>query len=148
MDQAAYTAMWIDQSETWWRETGNSLHVWRALAYCLNADPPLPIPAWCLPYLAQTTRNIERLASGWDFQGDAPVDPDKALARVPHAMGLSRQGKKNAFIQMADHGHDDRHGLDADRGHNAVEAITKERNISPERARRRLAQTKRIARQG
>ena len=147
-DPGSYAAMWLDWSEHWWSKTSNPLHIWRV---CLNSDPPLSIPEWCLPYLAKSAGNIEELMSGRDFRGDRPkVSPSDAHALIPEALEFSRQGKKSAFTEIADSSSLQRRAMDAAwggaRAHDAVEAIKKERSITDDRARRLLAKGKRLAR--
>jgi len=147
--QAADIAMWLDWSEDWWKKTNNPLYVWRVVAICLNATPRVPIPDWCLPYLATAAGNINNLTSGRDFRGERErVSPDQAHALAVEALGLSSQGKKNAFARVAEDAQDQRHARNAGFGHDAVAAIEKARSVTPEHARRRLQRGKRLARLG
>jgi hypothetical protein len=101
---SADDALRLTVSENWWKKTGNPLHVWRVVSICLNADPPRPIPDWCIPYLAGTARNIDVLTRGHDFRDDHPaVSPNQAHSLVAQAMGLSRQGQKNAVLCSTRH---------------------------------------------
>jgi hypothetical protein len=142
--------MWIECSENWWKKTANPLHVWRVISICLNALPPHPIPDWCIPYLAETDLNITLLTRGRDFRGDRPaVSPNQACDLLSRAMGLSRQGQKNAFAKNAEHSRDQRHVNAAEfRGHDAAEVIASERVISKDRAKRRVSEVKRVMRRG
>ncbi len=147
-DDGSYAGMWLNWSEHWWKETANPLHVWRALAFCLNSDPPLPTPDWCLPYLAKSAASIESLMCGRDFRNDHPrISPTEAHALTAEALEFSRQGKKSAFTEIAESSGLQRHAMDAALGHDAVEAIRKERSVTEERARRLLAKGQRLARQ-
>jgi hypothetical protein len=148
-DRLADDTNLIEWSENWWVKTANPLFVWKALAVCLNAHPPLPIPSWCMPYLATTAHNLNSLAKGQDFREDQPpVSGDQAYALTTAALGLGSQGKKNAFAEVDETHRLQRHAMAAARGHDAIEAIKKERGITEERARRLLAKGKRLARLG
>jgi hypothetical protein len=149
-DLSADDAMWVEWSENWWKKTGNPLHIWRVVAICLKADPPLGIPDWCIPYFADTAFNITLLTGGSDFRGERPpISADQACGLVPQALGLSRQGQKSAFAKIADHARDQQHVNDAEyRGHDAAEVIAAERGITPERSRRRMSKIKNLSRLG
>jgi hypothetical protein len=150
MDQQATYALQIKWSEDWWKKTKNPLHVWRAIAICLNADPPASIPNWCLPYLASAASNINSLTLGWDFRDDHPrVSPAEAYALTTAALGLGKQGKKSSFTSVREDADSQLHALDAELGRNdVIKSIAKERSISKDRAARRLAHGKRLARLG
>jgi hypothetical protein len=141
--------MWLEWSESWWQKTKNPLHVWRAVAICLNAEPKLSIPDWCLPYLADAAANIETMMCGYDFRGERPrLKPEQAHELTAHALGFSRQGKKNAFAELVDESSLHRYALDAERGIDALGAIKQERNVSDDRAARLLARGKKLGRIG
>lgn len=140
-------AMWLDWSQHWFKTDGNPLHVWRAIHWCLNSEPPQPIPDWCLPYLASAASNITRLTAGQDIGEDRqPVTPSQALDRSREALGFSRQGKKNAFKEVKEKAVLHRHALDAECGRDAVRAIEAERSVSTDRAKRLLEKGRTIGR--
>jgi hypothetical protein len=140
-------SMWLDWSEIWFKQDKNPLHVWRAIDWCLNSQPPQPIPDWCLPYLAGAATNITRLMAGQDIGEDRQaVTPSQALDRSREALGFSRQGKKNAFAEIIEMSVLHRHALDAERGHDAVKAIEGERSVSTDRAKRLLEKGRKIGR--
>jgi hypothetical protein len=89
-------AMWLVSLERWWKQTTNPLHAWEAIARCLNADPPAPIPEWCLPYLAEVARNITDLK--WQV-ARRRMPHEQAAKRVGAALKMVRQGA-NAFKQV------------------------------------------------
>jgi len=88
--------MWLDSLERWWKQTSNPLHAWEAIARCLNADPPARIPQWCLPYLAEVSRNITTLK--WQV-ARRQMPYDRAANGVGRALKMVRQGA-NAFAQV------------------------------------------------
>jgi hypothetical protein len=149
-DLPADSAMWVKHSENWWMKTGNPLHIWRVVAICLKANPLVSIPDWCIPYLAETAFNITLLTGGSDFRGDhPPISPSQANELVPRAMGLGRQGQKNAFAKIKDHARDQRHVNDAEfRGHDAADVIAGERVITKQRSQRRVSKVKQLSRLG
>jgi hypothetical protein len=89
-------AMWLASLERWWKQTSNPLYAWEAIARCLNADPPAPIPRWCLPYLAEVSRNITTLK--WQV-ARRQMQHDQAANGVGRALKMVRQGA-NAFAQV------------------------------------------------
>jgi hypothetical protein len=140
-------AMRLEWSESWWTKTKNPLHVWRVVAICLNAEPRLPIPDWCLPYLADATANIDTLMGGRDFRGARPqLTPQKASILTAEALGFVRQGKKSAFAEIRDDSSLQMHALNAERGLDALAEIKQERNVSDDRAARLLSKGKRLTR--
>jgi len=139
--------MWIEWSEHWFKLDNNPLHVWRAIDWCLNSEPPQPIPDWCLPYLAGAATSITRLMAGQDIGEDRQaITPSQALDRSREALGFSRQGKKNAFAEIMEASTLQRHALDAERGQDAVKAIEGERSVSEDRAKRLLEKGRKISR--
>ena len=54
--------MWLPALQGWHEQTRNPLYVWQAMARCLNATPPAPIPDWCIPYLAEAADNLALLS--------------------------------------------------------------------------------------
>jgi hypothetical protein len=133
--------------ERWSSETKNPVYAWEAIASCLGADPPVPIPEWCLPYLAETARNLTSLARRHDFRADKPaISPDQAHSLVPEALGISRQGQKNAFRRTFDEGQEMRAALDTSLGVTAETAIKTRlnRTLSPERQRQIIRRGKRL----
>ncbi len=103
-------AMWLASLERWWKQTSNPLHVWEAIARCLNADPPVPIPEWCLPYLADVARNITDLK--WQV-ARRRMPHEQAAKRVGGALRVVRQGA-NAFAQVQKDSDAMRYALDAE----------------------------------
>jgi hypothetical protein len=99
----------VDACERWWRLTDNPLYVWEAVACCLNASPPAPIPGWCLPKLAEAATKLTDLA--WSVAHDREHG-DVACKKVAERLGLVRQGKKNAFDAMAEDGRTTRAAVD------------------------------------
>ena len=123
--------MWLASLERWWKETSNPLHAWEAIARCLNADPPAPVPGWCLPYLAEIARNITDLQ--WQVaRGQMPYN--KASKQVGAALGVVRQGA-NAFARVQKDSDAMRYALDAARepkkGGDFVTIVVGQQPISP-----------------
>jgi len=140
-------AMFLEWSESWWTKTNNPLHVWRVVAICLNAEPRLAIPDWCLPYLADAAANIDTLMRGRDFRGERPqLTPQKACTLAAEALGFVRQGKKSAFAEIKEDTALQRHALNAELGCDALADIRQERNVSGDRAARLLSRGKRLTR--
>jgi hypothetical protein len=139
--------MWLEWSKSWWQKTKNPLHVWRAFAICLNAEPRLAIPDWCLPYLADGAANIDTLMRGHDFRGERPqLTPQKACTLTAEALGFVRQGKKSAFAEIKEDSSLQLHALNAELGQDALGNIMRERNVSDDRAARLLSKGKRLTR--
>jgi hypothetical protein len=145
--EAERIAMWLEWSESWWTKTNNPLHVWRVVAICLNAEPRLAIPDWCLPYLADAAANIGTLMRGQDFRGERPqLTPQKACTLAAEALSFVRQGKKSAVAEIRDDSSLQMHALNAERGLDALAEIKQERNVSDDRAARLLSRGKRLTR--
>jgi hypothetical protein len=139
-----FVEMHIEACERGWRVTGNPLCVWEAIAWARNADPPAPVPEWCLAYLGEAA--IALTDRAWAVsRGEAPAD--KAYHEVPRMFGFVRQGKKNAFAAMADDADAVMVALDkrlyAD-GNAALVARRTGRNLSPERARKVASRGRKI----
>jgi hypothetical protein len=84
----------LSSLEWWWRETDNPVYAIQAIALCLNVDPRLPIPEWCLPYLAVAMRGLADLSRS-TVRGE--ITPAEACETAPKALRLWSQGKKNVF---------------------------------------------------
>jgi hypothetical protein len=103
--------MWVSSLEQWWRKSDrgtrrdrddrNPLFVWEAIARCLNAEPRQPVPEWCLPYLAKAANDLTLL--GW-AAGRGEITTTKARNETAKALGLVRQGSKNAFARLVEDG--------------------------------------------
>jgi hypothetical protein len=131
--------MWpYPELEQRWKQTGNPLYVCEAVALSLTADPPVAIPHWCLPYLAEAMHNLTQLAWGIDFRSGERLSPPSAAKLVSRALGLSRQGSKSAFHRVADDRQDQRAALDDRYNRGRGGQISAERTITPRRARRRI----------
>jgi hypothetical protein len=88
-------AMWLISLERWWTQTSNPLYAREAIARCLNAIPPAPVPKWCVPYLAEVATNITHLS--WRaVRREMPSE--RAAKKVGGALKVVRQGA-NAFAQ-------------------------------------------------
>ena len=139
--------LWLDSYERWWRVTGNPLFCWEAMNHCLNADPPRPVPTWCLPYLGEAARNLTTMAWGRDFRRDAPLPPGRALSVVPEAFGLGKQGQKSAFKRYAEDARlmrDYNRGEAVDHSYREVGGEMHKNPVGPERARQLKRQAKRL----
>jgi hypothetical protein len=156
----------LDRLRHWFEETKNPLYAWEAIARCLSYDDPPSIPDWCIPCLRDAAMNLWRLSWGQDFrEGAARISPDDAMALVPHALSLSRQGKKNAFATLLQDQHAMRDALDfhtwAHGGSvleeikqrrksafyaSTLEEIKRRRNVESDRARRIIARGMRLLR--
>ena len=96
----------------WWLETANPLYVWETIGLSLARDPPLPIPDWCLPCLAEASANITSLATEYgnalrkidkkDASEKAKSEWNKVKNRLPSALKFAQERKKNAFSRMRD----------------------------------------------
>jgi hypothetical protein len=109
--------LWLPALQRWHEETGNPLYVWQALARCLNAQPPAPIPPWCSPYLADAANNMALLSWGKDFRDktlERRISPDDAKKLVGEALSLWKPKTKNAFARLADDALASRTALDFD----------------------------------
>jgi hypothetical protein len=102
-------AAWLASLDRWWKQTGNPLYAWEAVARCLNAAPPAPIPEWCLPYLAEVARNITDLT--WQVARGQTTHKEAAKT-IGEALRVVRQGA-NAFAQVQKDRHAMRYALDA-----------------------------------
>jgi membrane-bound lytic murein transglycosylase B len=102
--------MWLDSLERWWKQTNNPLNAWEAIFRCLSADPPAPIPAWCLPYLAEAARKITDLK--WQV-AQRRMPHEQAARKVGAALGIVRQGA-SAFAQVRKDSDAMHHALDAE----------------------------------
>jgi hypothetical protein len=133
------------------RKNQNPLYVWEAITRCLEAGEPLP--DWCLAYLRDTAENLYSLACGGRFSRAASgrishqkISPEQAVKLIATALGLSKQGKRNAFASLRVDRHDMHAGLD-DRyyGRDAgVPEIQMLRNLTRKSARRRIARGKHL----
>ena len=94
--EAQASDMWLTSLEHWWKQTGNPLFAWEAIARCLNANPPAPIPGWCLSYVAETARRITDLS--WQA-ARRQISPAHAAKKLGEALGVVRQGT-NHFAQV------------------------------------------------
>ena len=87
-----------------WVTRRNPLYVWRELEFIAilarnSLDDPqatTEVPNWVLRYLIDAAETLGGLHSGPPGDG---IDPPRALAAVPRALGLSRQGW-NAFSAL------------------------------------------------
>jgi hypothetical protein len=135
-------------------QTKNPLYVWEAIYQSLSADEPI-IPRWCIPYLHKTAYKLKQLASGHDFKlapkrGLPWITPDQAMQLVPAALAFSTQGKRNAFAALRS----DRRNMDEARNASrnalfnelALKSIEKKRTVTRDRAKRIIAQGKRLLR--
>ncbi len=133
LDSNSDREWWLEWAEHWWRLDQNPLHAWRAIDCCLNTNPPLPLPVWCLPYLADAARKMTMLTGGQDFESGERIDDEQALDRVRSALSLSRQGKKNAFLTVREVSQLSKHVL---KGEDAVHIIQQEKSVTLDRAKR------------
>ncbi|MGH7088248.1 MAG: hypothetical protein ACREFQ_05055, partial [Stellaceae bacterium] len=88
--------------ENWWKQTGNPLYAWEAIARSMNSgESP---PAWASSYLKDAAEKMRLLALGRDFRRqDLPrISPAQAKALVGEALELWGPRKKNAFAKRAD----------------------------------------------
>jgi hypothetical protein len=135
--------IWLNNLDRWWRESKNPLYIWEAIARCLNVDPPAPIPAWCLPYLAEAARNITDLS--WRC-GQRRLSHSLAAGRVTRALGLTRQGF-NAFREIPADRQAMRGALDERDGRplkQVLKEIARSRSITKDRARRVVGEGRKL----
>jgi hypothetical protein len=95
----------LNRTQRWHERRKNPLYVWEAITRCLEADEPLP--DWCLAYLRDTAANLHSLACGVDFRerqeaglAIKKISPEQAVKLIANALGLSKQGKRNAFASL------------------------------------------------
>ncbi len=112
--------------EHWWKLTENPLYAWEAIAFSLDAEPPVAIPAWCLPYLAEAARSITQMA--WSYSKTLQKASIKDVAELgkvelegikrllPSKLRLIEERKKNAFSQSFEDGRNARAALDTEYG--------------------------------
>jgi hypothetical protein len=141
-------AEYLARLQHWHAETNNPLYAWEAIACCLNADDPIPIPDWCLDYLRSASINIFRLSRHQDFRvPDSPagkLSTEQVIKLIPEALALSKQGH-SAFASLLK----DRDIMrDANSvlfyGEGAIDEVETRRNVSKDRAKRIVAKGKRL----
>jgi hypothetical protein len=132
----------LDRIKVWYDVSGNPLYVWEAIHHCLTEAKPAPLPEWCVSYLRDTSGNMYQLYCGRDFRASTDhkpkISPEEAFKAVPQALGISRQGKKNAF-QMSAEDRSKQSLAGSIGGRAALEAYQKQHYISEESARRHKA---------
>jgi hypothetical protein len=79
-----------EKLEKLYRETGNPLYVWAALADYQVCSDGAPLPAWIMEYLREAAMALEFIA---DVE-----QPSEALRRVNVALRLTRSGR-NEFAE-------------------------------------------------
>ena len=141
----------LSRLEHCWKETGNALFVWEALALCLKLDPcEEPLPTFCREYLTAAASKMTALASGRDFRSDPKpiIDSETAFGLVREALGLGRSRSKNAFKRLPEikdaliAALDEKYyGTEI-----AKSRIKSKRNIDDDRAKRLIATGRRLAR--
>jgi hypothetical protein len=77
--------------ETLYRETGNPLYVWAALANYQLCPDGAPLPTWIMSYIRETAMAFELMA---DIE-----QPNVAVNKVNAALGLTATGNNNAFAE-------------------------------------------------
>jgi hypothetical protein len=84
----------IDHNRGLAERTRNPVYIWRAIALCLRPrmGAPRSLPEWCLEYLAKSAGNID------DIVWDRNIDAKAALAHIPHALDLVRQGRNEILM--------------------------------------------------
>ncbi len=112
---------------------------------CLAADPPYPLPAWCVPYLAEAARRLTLLSWGRDWREGKPEPlPDEALGLVSTALSLVKQGQKNAFSRVQEDAEMQRNALAEDRGFLQADDVARLHNVGLDRAKRKLVSGRRL----
>ena len=156
------------------RATNNPLHAWHVIKLCHHPNyPPCPLPEWCLEYLLHCASELGVLADlknirtypeflpnedeaagmarflAWEET--AAITPDRAMAQLPWALMLQRQGW-NAFSEFnkdqqleTEAAFYDNPGTHARR--EILKWIIQRNNLSDENsARRRIARGRRLLR--
>jgi hypothetical protein len=136
--------------EHWWKETGNPLYIWEALAKCLSNDgSEKSIPAFCREYLKETAVKLTLLQWGRDFRSAADpkprIDAEQANRLAPAALGLGREGSKNMFARVVENQAVQRLALDEDRC-GIVEAETRWQRRHRHLGKDRMASLRRLGR--
>ena len=133
---------WINAFERWWDETSNPLHVWQAISVCTTSNPAVPLPTWCIAYLAKSAQNIDALIRGLDFQNmQIQVSPDDAYDLALKALAINNgKGKANAFTKLAHQRKDQELNIKLDMGHDPVHAIKQSRGVDDDHAKRLASQ--------
>ncbi len=99
MDKENLLVSALRREETLFRNTGNPLHVWRAIDMCLSEIEPKPLPGWCLIYLKDVSANLKALSWRKDFRvkdKEKKISSKAATELLAPALGLTRKGW-NAF---------------------------------------------------
>ena len=98
----AFEANHLENCRRRFEESANPVWVWHAIWVCgggISGDKH-PLPDWCLEYLFASATNIESLWSRKPFEPALGSDRERltweeALALIPFALGLSRQGRNS-----------------------------------------------------
>lgn len=140
----------LDSRKRWWDVTDNPLFAWEVVEACLESSPRRDLPDWCMTYLTSAAHNIGQLYRGRDWR-DAPpsrVSPEKAIHLVPVALGLVRQGQKNAFIRVSEDAEMMRHAVTERFYRSPITEIVETHNIEPDQARRKLTHGRKLLGKG